>query len=65
MPFPRLPQVGDDTENGAFEIRNISTAQTRFGDHSSLLVEPKWSLGVIVVLFYPKFNYRPGEDNTS
>ena len=65
MPFLRLPRVGDDIENGAFEIRNISTAQTRSEDHSSSLVEPKWSLGVIVVSFYPKSNYRPGEDNTS
>ena len=34
-------------------LKKISTAQTRSEDHSSLLVELKWSLGVIVVSFYP------------
>ena len=50
MPFLRLPRVGDDTENGAFEIEEISTAHTCSEDQSSSLVEPKWSLGVIVVV---------------
>ena len=64
MPFLRLPRVGDDTENGAVKIEEISQPR-RSGDQSSSLVEPKWSLGVIVVLFYPKAIYSPGENNTS